>query len=415
MSLDLLKNMGVKIPYKAKYDNFIGGKWVAPVKGQYFENISPVNGKVICQIPRSTAEDIEIALDAAHAAKDKWGATSVTERSNILLKIADVMEANLELLAVAETYDNGKGVRETLAADMPLAIDHFRYFAGAIRAQEGSLAELDDDTVAYHFHEPLGVVGQIIPWNFPILMAVWKLAPALAAGNCVVLKPAEQTPWSILVLAELIADLLPAGVLNIVNGFGIEAGKPLASNKRIAKIAFTGETTTGRLIMQYASENIIPVTLELGGKSPNIFLADVADHDDDFFDKAVEGFVMFALNQGEVCTCPSRALIHESIYDKFMERAIARTKAITSGNPFDTDTMMGAQASNDQFEKIMSYLDIGRKEGAEVLTGGGKRVVPGLEGGFYIEPTIFKGWSQVRNILAFRLNQLLLQRRLLCK
>ena len=387
---------GSKVTPKAKYENFIGGKWVAPVKGQYFENISPVNGKVICQIPRSTAEDIELALDAAHAAKDKWGATSVTERSNILLKIADVMEANLELLAVAETYDNGKGVRETLAADMPLAIDHFRYFAGAIRAQEGSLAELDDDTVAYHFHEPLGVVGQIIPWNFPILMAVWKLAPALAAGNCVVLKPAEQTPWSILVLAELIADLLPAGVLNIVNGFGIEAGKPLASNKRIAKIAFTGETTTGRLIMQYASENIIPVTLELGGKSPNIFLADVADHDDDFFDKAIEGFVMFALNQGEVCTCPSRALIHESIYDKFMERAIARTKAITSGNPFDTDTMMGAQASNDQFEKIMSYLDIGRKEGAEVLTGGGKRVVPGLEGGFYIEPTIFKGTNNMR-------------------
>ena len=387
---------GSKVTPKAKYENFIGGKWVAPVKGQYFENISPVNGKVICQIPRSTAEDIELALDAAHAAKDKWGATSVTERSNILLKIADVMEANLELLAVAETYDNGKGVRETLAADMPLAIDHFRYFAGAIRAQEGSLAELDDDTVAYHFHEPLGVVGQIIPWNFPILMAVWKLAPALAAGNCVVLKPAEQTPWSILVLAELIADLLPAGVLNIVNGFGIEAGKPLASNKRIAKIAFTGETTTGRLIMQYASENIIPVTLELGGKSPNIFLADVADHDDDFFDKAIEGFVMFALNQGEVCTCPSRALIHESIYDKFMERAIARTKAITSGNPFDTDTMMGAQASNDQFEKIMSYLDIGRKEGAQVLTGGGKRVVPGLEGGFYIEPTIFKGTNNMR-------------------
>ena len=387
---------GSKVTPKAKYENFIGGKWVAPVKGQYFENISPVNGKVICQIPRSTAEDIELALDAAHAAKDKWGATSVTERSNILLKIADVMEANLELLAVAETYDNGKGVRETLAADMPLAIDHFRYFAGAIRAQEGSLAELDDDTVAYHFHEPLGVVGQIIPWNFPILMAVWKLAPALAAGNCVVLKPAEQTPWSILVLAELIADLLPAGVLNIVNGFGIEAGKPLASNKRIAKIAFTGETTTGRLIMQYASENIIPVTLELGGKSPNIFLADVADHDDDFFDKAIEGFVMFALNQGEVCTCPSRALIHESIYDKFMERAIARTKAITSGNPFDTDTMMGAQASNDQFEKIMSYLDIGKKEGAQVLTGGGKRVVPGLEGGFYIEPTIFKGTNNMR-------------------
>ena len=387
---------GSKITPKSRYENFIGGKWVAPVKGQYFDNTSPVDGKVICQIPRSTAEDIELALDAAHAAKDAWGRTSVTERSNMLLKIADIMEANLELLAVTETYDNGKAVRETLAADMPLAIDHFRYFAGAIRAQEGTLAELDDDTVAYHFHEPLGVVGQIIPWNFPILMAAWKVAPALAAGNCIVLKPAEQTPWSILVLAELIADVLPAGVLNIVNGFGLEAGKPLASNKRIAKIAFTGETTTGRLIMQYASENIIPVTLELGGKSPNIFLEDVCDKDDDFFDKAVEGFVMFALNQGEVCTCPSRALIQESIYDKFMERAIARTKAITSGSPFDTNTMMGAQASNDQFEKIMSYIDIGQKEGASVLTGGNKRVVAGLENGFYIEPTIFKGTNNMR-------------------
>ena len=387
---------GAKVNPKKRYENFIGGKWVAPVKGQYFDNTSPVDGKVICQVPRSTAEDIELALDAAHAAKDKWGATSATERSNILLKIADIMEANLELLANAETYDNGKPVRETLAADMPLAIDHFRYFAGAIRAQEGTLAELDDDTVAYHFHEPLGVVGQIIPWNFPILMATWKVAPALAAGNCVVLKPAEQTPWSILVLMELIADLLPAGVLNIVNGFGIEAGKPLASNKRIAKIAFTGETTTGRLIMQYASENIIPVTLELGGKSPNIFLKDVCDHDDDFFDKAIEGFVMFALNQGEVCTCPSRALIHESIYDKFMEKAIARTKAIVSGNPFDTNTAIGAQASNDQFEKIMSYIDIGQKEGAQILTGGNKRTVAGCEGGYYIEPTIFKGNNSMR-------------------
>ncbi len=381
---------------KARYDNFIGGRWVPPVQGEYFDNISPVDCKVICQVARSTAADIELALDAAHAARAAWGRTSVTERANMLLRIADSMEANLEMLAVVETYDNGKPVRETLAADMPLAIDHFRYFAGCIRAQEGSLAELDDDTVAYHFHEPLGVVGQIIPWNFPILMAAWKMAPALAAGNCVVLKPAEQTPWSILVLMELIADVLPAGVLNVVNGFGIEAGKPLASNKRIAKIAFTGETTTGRLIMQYASENLIPVTLELGGKSPNIFMADVVDHDDDFFDKAIEGFVLFALNQGEVCTCPSRALIHESIYDQFMERAVARTRAIIQGNPLDPATMIGAQASNDQFEKIMSYIDIGKNEGAEIVCGGSPGSVPGLEGGFYVEPTIFKGHNKMR-------------------
>ena len=387
---------GAVIAPKSRYDNFIGGKWVAPVKGEYFDNTSPTNGKVICQIARGTAEDIELALDAAHAAKDAWGSTSVTERSIILNKIADKMEANLELLAVAETYDNGKPVRETLAADLPLAIDHFRYFAGVIRAQEGTMSELDADTVAYHFHEPLGVVGQIIPWNFPILMATWKIAPALAAGNCIVLKPAEQTPWSILVWMELMADIIPPGVLNIVNGFGVEAGKPLASNKRIAKIAFTGETTTGRLIMQYASDNIIPVTLELGGKSPNIFLADVAAEDDDFFDKAIEGFVMFALNQGEVCTCPSRALIAESIYDKFMERAIARTEAIVRGNPFDVSTAIGAQASNDQFEKIMSYIDIGKAEGAEVLTGGTARSVDGCEGGYYVEPTIFKGNNSMR-------------------
>lgn len=387
---------GSLVSPKAKYENFIGGKWVAPVKGQYFENISPVNGKGFTQVPRSTAEDIELALDAAHAAKDAWGKTSTTERSNILLKIADRIETNLELLAVAETYDNGKPIRETLAADLPLCVDHFRYFAGAIRAQEGSAGELDNDTVAYHFHEPLGVVGQIIPWNFPLLMAVWKLAPALAAGNCIVLKPAEQTPWSILVLMELIADLLPAGVLNVVNGFGLEAGKPLASSPRIAKIAFTGETTTGRLIMQYASENIIPVTLELGGKSPNVFFEDVAEKDDAFFDKAVEGFVLFALNQGEVCTCPSRALIQESIYDKFMERAIARTKAIIMGNPFDTATMIGAQASNDQLEKILSYIDIGKQEGAKVVTGGARQINAGLEDGFYVEPTIFEGHNKMR-------------------
>src|SRR6185312_8262845 len=328
----------------------IGGKWTPPTNGEYFDNPSPVTGKVFTQVARSTEEDIELALDAAHAAKDAWGKTSVTERSNILLKIADRMEQNLEMLAVAESWENGKAVRETLNADIPLAIDHFRYFAGAIRAQEGGVSQIDDDTVAYHFHEPIGVVGQIIPWNFPILMAVWKLAPALAAGNCVVLKPAEQTPASIMVLVELIEDLLPAGVVNIVNGFGLEAGKPLASSPRIGKIAFTGETTTGRLIMQYASQTAIPVTLELGGKSPNIFFEDVMDEDDAFFDKAVEGFVMFALNQGEVCTCPSRALIQESIYDKFMERALDRVKAIKTGNPLDPEVMMGAQASTEQME-----------------------------------------------------------------
>src|SRR6202789_2244200 len=360
----------LKIAFKTRYGNFIGGKWVAPVKGEYFENITPVTGQPICQIPRSGAEDIELALDAAHAAKAAWGKTSGTERALILNKIADRMETNLSMLAHAETWDNGKPIRETMAADLPLAIDHFRYFAGAIRAQEGALSQLDDDTVAYHYHEPLGVVGQIIPWNFPILMAVWKLAPALAAGNCVVIKPAEQTPASILVLMELIGDLLPPGVINVVNGFGVEVGKPLAQSRRIAKIAFTGETTTGRLIMQYASDNIIPVTLELGGKSPNIFFADVVREDDAFFDKALEGFTMFALNQGEVCTCPSRALIQESIYDRFMERAVKRVEAIRQGDPYEMSTQIGAQVSNDQFEKILSYIDIGKKEGAKVLAGG---------------------------------------------
>ncbi|RKQ89798.1 aldehyde dehydrogenase [Mycolicibacterium mucogenicum 261Sha1.1M5] len=385
------------VTFKDRYEHYIGGEWVPPVKGQYFENITPVTGKAFCEIARGTAEDIEVALDAAHRAAPAWGKTSPAERAVILNKIADRMEANLEMIAVAETWDNGKAVRETLNADIPLAIDHFRYFAGAIRAQEGGLSQIDDDTVAYHFHEPLGVVGQIIPWNFPILMAVWKLAPALAAGNAVVLKPAEQTPASILVLFELIGDLLPPGVVNIVNGFGAEAGKPLASNKRIRKIAFTGETTTGRLIMQYASENIIPVTLELGGKSPNIFFDDVAAKDDAYFDKAKEGFTMFALNQGEVCTCPSRALIQESFADDFLEAVVARTELITRGNPLDTDTMMGAQASNDQFEKIKSYLDIGRQEGAQVLTGGGVDDLGGdLAGGFYIQPTIFRGDNSMR-------------------
>jgi aldehyde dehydrogenase len=361
---------GSKVTFKKRYQNFIGGRWVEPAKGQYFENVTPVTGKPFCEIPRSDAQDIERALDAAHAAKESWGKTPVAQRANMLNKIADRIEQNLELLAVAECWDNGKPVRETLAADLPLIIDHFRYFAGAIRAQEGTLSELDETTVAYHFHEPLGVVGQIIPWNFPILMATWKFAPAIAAGNCVVLKPAEQTPASILVLLELIQDLIPAGVLNVVNGFGLEAGKPLASSNRIAKIAFTGETTTGRLIMQYASQNLIPVTLELGGKSANIFLADVFDKDDAFLDKALEGFAMFALNQGEVCTCPSRALIQESVYSRFMEKAVARVAKIKQGHPLDTETMIGAQASNEQLEKILSYFDIGKQEGAQVLAGG---------------------------------------------
>ncbi|WP_230655894.1 acetaldehyde dehydrogenase ExaC [Psychrobacter sp. I-STPA10] len=387
------------VQFKEKYDNFINGEWVAPADGEYFENSSPVTGKVFCQVARSKEADIEKALDAAHAAKDAWAKTSVTERSNILLKIADKIEENLEAIAIAETFDNGKPVRETLAADIPLAVDHFRYYAGVIRAQEGGISQIDDDTVAYHFHEPLGVVGQIIPWNFPILMAVWKIAPALAAGNCIVLKPAEQTPASIMFLLETIgmADILPKGVLNVVNGFGVEAGKPLASNPRINKVAFTGETTTGRLIMQYASENIIPVTLELGGKSPNIFFEDVMNADDDYLDKAIEGLVMFALNQGEVCTCPSRALIHESIYDKFIERCVERVKAIKLGNPLDTDTMVGAQASSDQLEKILSYLDIGKKEGAEVLVGGEQAKHDGdLSEGYYVQPTIFKGTNDMR-------------------
>ena len=384
-------------PFKARYDNFINGRFVPPVGGRYFQNTSPVTGQVICEVARSTADDINLALDAAHDAKQRWGQTSVSERALILNRIADKMEAHLELLALCETWDNGKPIRETMAADLPLAVDHFRYFAGCIRAQEGGISEIDHDTVAYHFHEPLGVVGQIIPWNFPLLMAVWKLAPALAAGNCVVLKPAEQTPASIMVFAELIADLLPPGVLNIVNGFGLEAGKPLASSNRIAKIAFTGETTTGRLIMQYASENLIPVTLELGGKSPNIFFADVAREDDDFFDKALEGFTMFALNQGEVCTCPSRALIHESIYDRFMERALKRVAAIKQGDPRNPETMVGAQASSEQKEKILSYFDIGRQEGAEVLIGGKAADLGGdLAGGHYIQPTVLKGHNRMR-------------------
>ncbi|GIZ50725.1 aldehyde dehydrogenase [Noviherbaspirillum aridicola] len=397
MNLADISKLGIKNPFRQRYDNYIGGRMTPPAKGEYFENISPVVGQAFCEVARSTAEDVELALDAAHAARAAWGKTSPAERANILNRIADRMEANLELLATAETLDNGKPIRETLAADVPLAIDHFRYFAGCIRAQEGSIAPIDADTYAYHFHEPLGVVGQIIPWNFPLLMAVWKLAPALAAGNCVVLKPAEQTPSSIMVLVELIGDLLPPGVVNVVNGFGLEAGKPLATSKRIAKIAFTGETGTGRLIMQYAAQNIIPVTLELGGKSPNIFFADVMEQDDAFFDKALEGFAMFALNQGEVCTCPSRALIQESIYDRFMERAIKRVEAIRQGNPLDRGTMLGAQASQEQLEKILSYMDIGRQEGAQVLTGGERNLLGGdLADGYYVKPTVFRGHNKMR-------------------
>jgi aldehyde dehydrogenase len=386
-----------KVTYKSRYDNWIGGEYVAPVKGQYFENISPVNGKVFCEVARGTAEDIDLALDAAHKAAPAWGKTSPAERAVILNKIADRIEENLEMLAVGETWDNGKPVRETMAADLPLAVDHFRYFAGAIRAQEGHLSQIDDNTVAYHFQEPLGVVGQIIPWNFPILMAVWKLAPALAAGNAVVIKPAEQTPASIMLLMELIADLLPPGVVNVVNGFGTEAGAPLASSSRIRKIAFTGETTTGRLIMQMASQNLIPVTLELGGKSPNVFFEDVAIKDDAFYDKALEGFTMFALNQGEVCTCPSRALIQNSILEQFLPAATERTKSIKQGNPLDTDTMIGAQASNDQLEKILSYFEIGVQEGARIICGGERVDLGGdLSGGYYVAPTIFQGNNKMR-------------------
>lgn len=388
---------GAKVEFKSRYEHFIGGEWTPPVKGQYFENVTPVTGKVFCEVARGTAEDIDVALDAAWKAAPAWGATSAAERALVLHRIADRMEENLEMLAVAETWDNGKAVRETLNADLPLAIDHFRYFAGAIRAQEGRLSQVDEDTVAYHFHEPLGVVGQIIPWNFPLLMGVWKLAPALAAGNAVVIKPAEQTPASIMVFIELIADLLPAGVVNVVNGFGLEAGKPLAQSPRIRKIAFTGETTTGRLIMQYASENIIPVTLELGGKSPNVFFEDVMANDDAYWDKAQEGFTLFALNQGEVCTCPSRALVQESIAEKFLDAVVERTSRIVTGNPLDTDVMMGAQASNDQLEKITSYLDIGRQEGAEVLIGGARAEMEGeLAGGYYVQPTIFRGDNSMR-------------------
>ncbi len=385
------------IEYRKQYDNFIDGRFVPPVRGQYFDVVTPISGKVYTQAARSTAEDIEAALDAAHAAAPKWAAVPAAERANILLKIADRIEANLEKLAYAETVDNGKPIRETLNADIPLTIDHFRYFAGCVRAQEGALSEIDGNTIAYHFHEPLGVVGQIIPWNFPILMAAWKLAPALGAGNVVVLKPAESTPISLMVLMECIADLLPPGVVNIVNGYGREAGMPLATSKRIAKIAFTGSTATGKVIAQAAASNLIPATLELGGKSPNIFFDDVMAQDDAFLDKAIEGLVLFAFNQGEVCTCPSRALIQESIYDRFIDRALKRVAAIKQGNPLDTDTMMGAQASAMQMDKIMSYLELGKQEGARVLCGGDRAALGGdLKDGYYIQPTLFQGHNNMR-------------------
>ena len=386
-----------KVDFKARYGNFIGGDWVPPVKGQYFENKSPVNGQVFCEIPRSTAEDIELALDAAHQAKDAWGKTSVTARSNILLKIADRIEENLEKLAVAETWDNGKAVRETLAADVPLCADHFRYYAGCMRAQEGSIGEIDENTVAYHFHEPLGVVGQIIPWNFPLLMACWKLAPALVTGNCIIMKPAEQTPASILILMEIIGDLLPAGVLNIVNGFGGEAGQALATSKRIAKIAFTGSTPIGVHILKCAADNIVPSTVELGGKSPNIFFEDVLDQEDEFVSKCIEGAVLAFFNQGEVCTCPSRLLVQESIYDAFIEKVIARAEQIKRGDPLDTETMVGAQASKEQHDKILSYVEIGKQEGAKLLMGGKAAELGGdLDEGYYIQPTVMQGHNKMR-------------------
>jgi len=385
-----------KVQFKDRYQNYINGEWVAPISGKYFENVTPVTGEVICQVARSDEGDIDKALDAAHAAKASWATTSVTERSNILLKIADRIEANLELLALAETWDNGKCIRETMAADVPLAVDHFRYFAGCIRAQEGSIGEIDNNTVAYHFHEPLGVVGQIIPWNFPLLMAAWKIPPALATGNCIVLKPAEQTPLSVLILMEIIGDLLPPGVLNIVNGFGAEAGQALATSTRIAKVAFTGSSPVGKHILKCAADNLIPSTVELGGKSPNIFFEDIMQQEDAFIDKCLEGAALAFFNQGEVCTCPSRVLVQESIADEFIERLIARTKKIKQGNPLDTDSQVGAQVSKEQFDKILSYIEIGRNEGATVLTGGANEDVSGLNDGFYIQPTLLKGTNDMR-------------------
>ena len=386
-----------KPQFKEKYNNFINGKFVAPIGGQYFENTSPVDNSLIAKYPRSQKEDVELALDAANAAKEAWGNTSATERSTLLNKVADIIQDHLEEFALVETCDNGKPIRETLNADVPLAIDHWRYFAACIRSEEGSATELDENTLSMNIKEPLGVIGQIIPWNFPLLMLSWKLPPALVTGNCVVLKPAEQTPASATLLMEKIANVFPPGVVNVVHGFGPEAGKPLASSAKVDKVAFTGETTTGQLIMQYASKNLNPVTMELGGKSPNVFFNSVMDHDDAFLDKAVEGAVLFAFNKGEVCTCPSRLLVQEDIYDKFMERVIARTEAIIQDNPYDINTMAGAQASEDQYEKIQSYLKIGVEEGAKVLTGGAANTLDGnLANGFYIKPTILEGHNKMR-------------------
>ncbi|WP_187263955.1 aldehyde dehydrogenase family protein [Pontibacter beigongshangensis] len=378
-------------------DNFIGGQFVPPVKGEYFDNISPINGKVFAKAARSSKEDVELALDAAHKAFPEWSKTSARERSNTLLRVAQKIEDNLEYLATVDTIDNGKPIRETRAADLPLVVDHFRYFAGVIRSEEGGISEHDENTVSIVLHEPIGVVGQIIPWNFPLLMAAWKIAPALAAGNTIVLKPAEQTPTSILALMELIGDILPAGVLNVVNGFGAEVGKALGTSPRISKLAFTGSTTTGKLIMQYASENIIPSTMELGGKSPNIFFPSVMDADDEFFDKALEGAAFFALNQGEICSAPTRLLVHESIADAFTARVIERVKAIKAGNPLDGETMIGAQVSKPQYDKILNYIRIGEEEGAEVLVGGEPQKLDGeLANGYYIQPTILKGHNKMR-------------------
>ncbi|WP_370556161.1 aldehyde dehydrogenase [Edwardsiella tarda] len=388
---------GSPLRLKARYDNFINGQWQAPVDGHYFINLTPITGQPLCEIASSGRRDVDLALDAAHAARQAWGETSVQQRATLLNKIADRMEQHLVQLAHAETWDNGKPIRETLNADVPLAIDHFRYFAACIRAQEGGISELDHETVAYHFHEPLGVVGQIIPWNFPLLMACWKLAPALAAGNCVVLKPAKLTPMSILVLMEFIGDLLPPGVINVVNGAGGDIGEYLATSPRIAKVAFTGSTEVGQRIMGYAAQNVIPVTLELGGKSPNIFFEDVMDREDAFFDKALEGLAMFAFNQGEVCTCPSRALIQESIYERFIERALRRVEAIRCGNPLDPHTQMGAQVSAGQMETILNYIALGQQEGAQLLTGGGvQRLEGALAQGYYLQPTILRGDNAMR-------------------
>lgn len=391
------ENTGFPLKLKKRYDNFIGGAWVAPVQGEYYTNLTPITGQALCEVASSSSQDIELALDAAHDAKGAWGKMSVQARANLLNRVADRMEQNIDLLAAAETWDNGKPIRETVNADVPLAIDHFRYFAACVRAQEGGISEIDSETVAYHFHEPLGVVAQIIPWNFPLLMACWKMAPALAAGNCIVLKPAKLTPLSVLVLMELIQDILPPGVINVVNGAGGEIGEYLATSKRIAKVAFTGSTEVGRQIMGYATQNIIPVTLELGGKSPNIFFADVMDKEDSFFDKALEGFALFAFNQGEVCTCPSRALVQESIYERFMERAIKRVESIRSGNPLDASTQMGAQVSEGQMKTILNYIEIGKQEGAKVLTGGRRKALDGgLAQGYYMEPTILFGKNSMR-------------------